>query len=248
MAKFAQTAVHIAANDLFASAFANTVDVSMTADEKDVTTFASGGYRQKISSLATFTVSVGGFQDFAVVGPDVSFPGQNIGAAADVWSVAVPGETVGDIAYFGQARTFGITPFRGAAGDVAGFDLNLTGTSRLVRGVVAAPYASRVATGNGTATALAGPSASQSLYAAFHLHSVTGTPGSVQFVVQTDDNSGMTTPTTRITSTAFTAAGSQFASVAGAFASETHVRVNHTLTTFTAAVFSVVVGVTTTIS
>jgi hypothetical protein len=248
MAKFAQTAVHIAANDLFVSSFANTVDMQMSAEERDVTTFASGGYRQKITSLATFMVSVGGFQDFATTGPDVSFPGQNIGASAGVWSVAVPGETVGDVAYFGQARTLGITPFRGAAGDVAGFDLSLSGTSRLVRGVVGAPYASRTVTGNGTATALAGPSATQSLYAAFHLHSVTGTPGSVQFVVQTDDNVGMSTPTTRITSTAFTAAGSQFASVAGAFSGETHVRVNHTITTFTAAVFSVVVGVTTTIS
>jgi hypothetical protein len=116
-----------------------------------------------------------------------------------------------------------------------------------VRGVVAAPYASRVATGNGTATALAGPSASQSLYAAFHVHSVTGA-GTCTLVVQSDDNVGMSTPTTRITSNAFAAVGSQFASVTGAFASETHVRVNHTISGFSAVSFSVVVGVTTTIS
>lgn len=245
MPVFAQTTVHVAAGDVFLSSFANQLELSGTQDSLDVTTFASGGWRQMLGGLSSTTLTVSGFQDFVAPGVDPSFPPTTVLTDGTLvpWSVSVPGTTAGDVAYFGQARRAMIVPLRGAVGDVAGFELQLDGTGRPIRGLLAAPSASRVATGNGTTIALAGPSATQSLYVAFHLHSVTGTPGSVQFTVQTDDNGAMSTPTTRITSTAFTAPGSQFTSVAGSFSGETHIRVNHTLTTFTAATFSVVVGV-----
>ena len=244
MPVFAMTTVHVAAGDVFLSAFADNVSLTAQQDERDVTTFASGGWRQKIGALSNAQLTVSGFQDFVAPGVDPSLPATTITDSALVpWSVSVPGTTAGDVAYFGQARRAMVVPVRGAVGDVAGFDMEFDGSGRIVRGLMAAPRASRVATGNGTSIALAGPSATQSLYVAFHLHSVTGTPGTVQFTVQTDDNVGFSSATTRITSTAFTAPGSQFTSVAGAFASETHIRVNHTLTTFTEATFSVVVGV-----
>lgn len=247
MAVFAMTTVHVAAGDLFVSTFADQVSLTGSQDERDVTTLASGGWRQKIGALATVGLNVSGFQDFATVGPDVSFPATTTIAdsAYTPWSVSVPGTTAGDVAYFGQARRAMIVPLRGAVGDVAGFEIGFDVTGRPIRGLMAAPFASRVATGNGTTIALAGPTATQSLYAAFHVHSVTGA-GTVTFTVQTDDNSGMTTPTTRITSTGFTAVGSQFTSVAGAFSGETHVRVNHTITGFSAVSFTAVVGVATT--
>jgi hypothetical protein len=243
--QFAMTTVHIAAGDLHLSGHANQVELTASQDERDVTTFGSNGWRQKIGGLATTMVNVSGWQDFTAPGADPSFPatGTLTDGSLTPWTVSVPGSTVGDVAYFGQAIRTNIVPLTGAVGDVGGFSIDFAGTGRPVRGQMAAIVASRVATGNGTTFALTGPAAGQSLYAAFFLHSVTGTPGTVQFSVQTDDNSGMTTPTTRITSTAFAAIGAQFASVAGPFSGETHIRVNHTLTTFTAATFSVVVGI-----
>jgi hypothetical protein len=209
----------------------------------DVTTFASAGYRQKIGGLTSTTFTTSGFQDFATDGPDISFPGTTsiLNGTLTPWSVSVPGTTVGDVAYFGQAIEGSITSLSGSVGEVAGFSTDFMSSGRVVRGIMAAPYAARTATGNGSAVALAGPSATQSWYVAFHVHSVTGA-GSVQFVVQSDDAIGMASPTTRITSTSFTAVGSQFTSAAGAFAGETHVRVNHTITGFTSVSFSVVVG------
>jgi hypothetical protein len=61
--------------------------------------------------------------------------------------------------------------------------------------------------------------------------------------VQTDDNAGFTSSTTRITSTAFAAIGHQFTSLAGALAGETHVRLGWTIAGFSSCVFSAAVGV-----
>jgi hypothetical protein len=218
------------------------VDLNATFDELPRTTFASGGWRESQLGLGVFTVSASGYQSFAANGPDVALPGTGQTSTANVWSVAVPGTTAGDIAYLGQGRMMNVSPMSGSVGEMSAFDVGFTGTSRLVRGRVAAPYGARVASGNGTAFALGGPTALQSLYMAVHVHEVVGS-GSFSVLCQSDDNSGMTTPTTRLTSQTFTGIGSQFLSVAGSFSGETHLRVNHTVTSFTSVTFSVCVGV-----
>ena len=53
----------------------------------------------------------------------------------------------------------------------------------------------------------------------------------------------MTTPTTRITSTAFAAVGGEVKSLAGALAGETHIRVVYTISGFSSVTFTVASGV-----
>ena len=241
MAVFSLTTVHVAVNEVNLSGFANQLALSFSAQEQDITTFGSGGFAQKMVGLGTFALDASGFQDYVAPAPDSLTAPANLGGL-DTFSVSVPGTTAGDIAYFGQARSTSLTPLDGSVGDPAAFSAQWAGTSKLRRGVMLHPVAARTSTGNGTTVALAGPTATQALAAAFHVPSVTGT-GTITFVVETDDNSGMTTPTTRITSSAIAAIGHEVGSVNGAFASETHVRVRWTISGFTSVTFSVAAGV-----
>ena len=245
MAVFSLTDLHIATNELQASCFANQVEVSGETEQLDVTTFCAGGYRQFISGLGMFSVNVTGFQDFAGTGPASVFDSTSdmvAGGTLNTWTVAPTGDTVGNVAYFGNSRTVSLTELSGTVGEVAGFMLDTAGTSRLVRGQMLHPVDAETATGSGTASAFTAPTATESLHAAFHVHSVTGT-GSIIVTVQTDDNSGMTTPVTRITSQTFTGVGHELLSLAGALAGETHIRVGWTISGFTSVTFSAAAGV-----
>ena len=241
MAVFSLTNVFVAANEIDLSLFANQTALDFSGNELDITTFGSGGWTQKMVGLGSFNLTASGFQDFTAPSPE-SLTNPSTFAGLHTFTVSVPGSAVGDVAYFGQSRSTSITDIDGAVGDAAKFSLAWPGTSKLTRGVMLHPKAARTATANGTTTALAGPTATQALRAAFHVHSVSGT-GTITFVVETDDNSGMTTPTTRITSSAIAAVGHEVGSAAGAFASETHVRVRWTISGFTSVTFSVAAGV-----
>jgi len=245
MAVFSLTDLHIAVDELNLSCFANQVDVMAESEEIDVTTFCGGGYRQKITGLSMFTVNASGFQDYVAPAP-----GTVLDASADMvspgslrtFTVAPEGDTVGNVAYFGTARTTALTELSGSVGEAATLSLSTAGTSRLVRGSMLHGVTEETATGNGTAVEFTAPTASESLHASFHVHSVTGS-GTLSLVVETDDNSGMTSAVSRITSTSFTDIGHELKSLAGALAGETHVRVSWTITGFTAVTFSVAVGV-----
>jgi hypothetical protein len=219
--------------------------VSAQSDELDVTTFCGGGYRQKITGLSSFNVNATGFQDYVATSPGSAFSSPTVlvsPGTTNTFTVAPTGDTVGNVAYFGQSKTTTLTELSGAVGEVAGFTLNTSGTNRLVRGAMLHPVLARTATGNGTAVAFTPPTATQSLHAAFHVHSVTGT-GTITFTVQTDDNDAFSSATTRITSSAFAAVGHGFGSLAGALAGETHIRVVYTISGFTSVTFSVASGV-----
>lgn len=241
MAVYANTNLLLAVDEVLLSGFAKMAEHTVTVDELDVTTIASAGWRQKIPGLATHTLVADGFADFDTsTGLDVFLPGTATGQ--DVVTFApTGGAAVADPAFIFTARTTTRTPLMGSVGDVAGFAAQWAGDGRTVRGQVIHPVAARTTTGSGTATTFTAPTATQSLWAAFHVLSVTGA-GTITFTIQTDDNAGMTTPTTRITSTAFAAVGAQFTSAAGALTGETHVRVGWTISGFTSVTFLVSTG------
>ena len=99
------------------------------------------------------------------------------------------------------------------------------------------------ASGTGTAVAFTAPTATQSLYASFHVLSVTGT-GTLTLKVQTDDNGSFTSATDRITFTAATTGNTaQWSSVAGAITDDWW-RITYTISgTGPAFAFAVTAGV-----
>lgn len=242
MAVFANTRVSAVVDALEIAAFATTVTVDATADEIDVTTLASAGWRQKIPGLRTFTVGVEGYQDFDTTGVDPLFGATGL-TLLDTFTVAPTSTaTAGDVAFIGQGRLIGNVPLSGTLGEAAAFSMNWAGTDVVARGQVLHPSAARTATGTGTALAFTFPTASQRLYATFHVLAVSGT-GSIQFTVQSDDAVGFPSATTRITSQSFTSTGHQLASVAGPITAETHIRTGWTIAGFTSVTFVVAAAV-----
>lgn len=242
MAVFSMTSCEILADGFAITGFANQLAVDAQDDAQDFTTFGSGGWRTIKSGLAMATVTASGFTDTATTGIEPQYPVSGFGATQTISVAPTGGSAAGDIVYFGSGVITSYTPLAGAVGDPATFQLGWSTTGPLVRGLRLHPSAARTASGNGSAVAFTAPTATQTLYANWHLLAVSGA-GSITFTIQTDDNAGFTTPTTRITSSALTAVGASSGSLAGALTGETHIRVGYTIAGFTSATFVVSAGV-----
>lgn len=244
MPNYVNTALRVVANTTPVSSFTKELALNASAEMKDSTpSGGSGGWKRGLVGLKHFVITAKGMQDFAGGGIDEAFPATVLGTPDVITCMPInDGTVVGEPAFLANGREMGITPIMGKIGDIAGFSINWTGDGRLVGGKILHPSARRTATGNGTAVAMVGPAASQSLYTAFHVTSVEGA-GTITFTVQTDDASGFASPTARITSSAFAAAGAELKSVAGSFSSETHIRVIWTISGLTAATFEIAAGV-----
>ncbi len=126
---------------------------------------------------------------------------------------AYPTGVDGEKAYFGQAFQSEYRP-GGRVGDALKWSWGAAAKGLLIPGYVLHTKASRSATGNGTGFQIGAVAAGKSLYAALHVFTATGTTLDVK--VQSDDNSGFTSATDRITFTQVaTTAGAQMSSVAG---------------------------------
>lgn len=242
MAVFSMTNCEILVDGFAVTGFANRLELTASADQQDFTTFGSGGWRTIKGSLQMGNVNVAGFTDMATTGIEPQFPITSFGTLEYITIAPTGGSAVGDIAYFATGILNAYTPLAGAVGDPATFNLGWQSTAPIVRGIRLHPSAARTASGNSTATAFTAPTATQTLYAQWHLLAASGT-GSIVFNIQTDDNAGMTTPTTRITSPSVTAVGGGSGSLAGALTGETHLRVAYTITGFTSCTFVVSAGV-----
>lgn len=194
----------------------DTNDVALQMDMKtpDRTNFGSGGWEEVGFGLRSSALDMKGFWQSATTDAvDVeSFP--DLGTADRVVTLAPTG-VAGDPAYMLQAGKFAYS-LGGAIGDMAPFTLNCRGTNGVgvVRGVLTKAKGSVSATGAlGSGVQLGAVSSTQYLYASFHVFSA-GTTLSV--VVESDDNSGFASATTRATIGPLTTTGGTWATrVAG---------------------------------
>jgi hypothetical protein len=229
MPAFVNANMDIYVDSIDLAGFASQAQFDSVADQVEVTTLSST-WRQYIPGLNTHSLSVTGYQDFDATAVDQLLTGTGTGQNVVTICPINSGATVADPAFMFTGRTTTRTPLSGAVGDAAGFTMEWNGDGRAVRGQVLHPSAARTTTASGTATTFTTPITGQSIWATFHVLALSGTSTpTITFTIQTDDNVGFSSPTTRITSNAFTAIGSQFASVAGPFAGETHIRVSWTI-------------------
>jgi hypothetical protein len=240
MAVYVNNTMAIAVNELQAAGYVNAVELTASAETKEITTFASAGFRQYAVGLATWMANISGYHDQTGPSPATLFTPSTLGTT-DTITMSVPGTTVADPAFFGSSIDTQQTD-NAQVGEAAAWSGAWSGTGRLIKGQLLHPAAARASTGNGTTTTFTTPTASQSLWASFHVHSVTGS-GTITFTIQTDDNGGMSSATTRITSTSFAAVGAEVRSLAGALAGETHIRVVYTISGFSSVTFTVAAGV-----
>lgn len=214
----------------------------LTAEAVEFSNGGSGGFREFKPGNISGEMSMEIFQDFAVGGPDDVLGAAGIGTQYAFTGLTPGASAAGDPVYLSRGYLGKRTPWMGAEGSAAKSSLTLPYDTRIVRGVLLQPSTARTTTGTGTAVALAGPTATQSLWATLHVFAYSGLTNIV-VKVQTDDNGSFTSATDRITFSTVTGTTSQFTSVAGAFSSETHVRVSWTVTGTGSCTFAAAAGV-----
>lgn len=230
------TAAQIFHDEHDLSSITTTVDTQVSVEELDNTTFGSSGNRTRQGGLRSGQASVSGYWDSTIVDAPAD---ADLGGATPIVSVC-DHNTVGSGAVLFQAKQFSYS--RAAQiGQLVPFALEYMSTQHVPIDTARLLYPKTQISANtdGTAVQLGALAAGESLYAALHIFEVT--TGTLTVTVESDDNSGMTTPTTRITFTAATVPGSQWLSVAGAVTDDWW-RMESTLTAGTAT-FALTVGI-----
>jgi len=215
--------VYVAGHDMTTDS--NQLTLGMEVDEQENTTFGGGGWRSRLGGLRSASLGLEGYWQAGAGSIDADTY-STLGTRDEVVTVT-PAGTEAQTAYMFQGTKFTYEMF-GGVGEVAPFSLEVQGSegaSGLVRGQLAKAKGTVSATGAlGSVVNLGAPTSTQYVYAVLHVFSA-GTTITVQ--VQSDDSSGMASPTTRGTIGPITAAGGTWMTrVAGPFAGETHWRMN----------------------
>ena len=219
MATFALNDVDILAGGLDLSCFANNVAVEATVAEVDATTFCSSGWTVPIAGRRSTMITASGPTDMATATASQQSAVDEILAVTNgtqyVVSVVPMGSSVGAVGYFTRSVLMARTVLQGSVGDLATHAVTFGGDQPLIRGTV--DTASTItSTSSSTGALLGAVSSTQRVWAAVHFLTAGGTTPSITVKVQSDDNSGFTSPTDRITFTAATTKGAQFSSTVGA--------------------------------
>lgn len=200
MATFAVTDAKILVAQYDLTGDSNRGLVSGDIEELDSTNFGSGGWRERKAGVGDAAATLEGF-NYAdgTSGPDDAFWARH--GSGDVITVGPTGGDEGENAYTFQSLT-GSYEQTANHGELYGWSVSASGRGNLVKGTVLEDASTaRTATFNGTGRQLGSVASGEKLYAALHVLSASGTSPTLDVVVQSDDNSGFTSPTSRITFT-----------------------------------------------
>lgn len=214
------------------------------ADMREFTNAASGGYREFKPGILKGQMSVDLLQDYAagVLDDSVAVAGSYAFSGVIPATVGTPVE--GDLAYVAAGSATKYAPRIGAVGEEAQAQIAMPYSGRFARGRLGHPFTARTTSSNTTGFALAGPPATQYMVANLHVLAYTGFT-SVAVKIQSDDNSGFSSATDRLSFTSATAIGSENKTAIGAagWATETHHRVVWTVTGSGSITFAVTFGI-----
>jgi hypothetical protein len=212
MATYVQTDVKWWLGEFDLSADFNAVSLAAGVDLVDNTVYGDDT-RSVAGGLQTVRLEGEGYWDSPVDAALYSA----VGLADTVVSIGPVDGSETSPAFFAQLVSGEYAPISGAVGDMAAFRVSGDGRGGggLIRGQIFINRTAVTASSNsGTAVQLGAVTAAQSVYASLHALTVSG--GTLDVTVESDDNSGMTSATTRITFAQVTAVGSEYASTAGA--------------------------------
>lgn len=203
------------------------MNLNLTSEELDTTTINSGGYRSRQGGLQDAQFSANGYYEAGANKPDALL-GASTGSEHIITVMADSG--AGDTSYFFKATQFEYT-LLGAVGELTPF--NISASQSADKPVKATQMnddsATITASGNTTARQIGAVSSTQSVYASIHVWSVAGTSTpTLTAKIQSDNGSGFSSPTDRITMTSATAITSEYKSLAGAITDD-YWRVNWTV-------------------
>ncbi len=217
----------------------NAAAVDYSADAIDVTCLGDDTH-VRLGGLKTVTAQVEGYYNGGADKDKVLF--DRIGTADVPLTICPQDANEGSRAYFFRTMLASYSP-NGSIGDAMTFTVSAEPTNgELVQGVVLL-NGTKTVTGNGTGQQLGAVSAAQQLFAALHVITVADAGATLTVKVQSDDNSGFTTPTDRITFTGVSAIGSQYATPVDGAITDTYWRVVWTITGGTSPSFTFIVPV-----
>jgi hypothetical protein len=199
----------------------NELTLNLSVEEKEVTTFGGGGFKQRIGGLRDTECDVKGVEDTSAAIDSDAFT--NLGVQRVVTLSPTGAATA--TAYMFRAKNFEHQRL-GGIGDVAPFSLKMQGSDGvgLVRGQIAAAKGNVSATGAlGSAVNLGAVGASQYLYAALHIFTAATT---ITVKVQSDDNSGFTSATDVATIGPLTTTGGTWMTRVAGSITDTYYRFN----------------------
>jgi hypothetical protein len=209
MAKLVLTGSRIFAGSADLTGASNKCELSVEAEEKDVTTFNSGGWNESIGGLKSGMVKASGFWEAGDAGKVDDESWADLGSSSVPMTVAPVSATVGDVAYV--AKTFRKSyKILGQVGEVAPWEADCSSDWPIARGLVYhPPGTARTSSGTGTGVQHVSVTSGKALYASLHVLSASGTTPSLTVVVESYSDNTFASPTTVLTFTAATGVTSQ---------------------------------------
>ncbi len=186
----------------------NKAELSADIEEKDATTYASGGWKELLGGLASSEIDAEGLWEAGDPSKVDDAAWSNLGGNGP-WTVAPLSANVGDLAYTTKALQSEYK-LLGAVGDIAPWSAKASGSWPLARGQIAhPPGTARSTSGTGTSINLGAVAAGKRLYASLHVLSVAGTTPSLTVEIEGDTATGFPSPVTYLTYSAANAVGGQ---------------------------------------
>lgn len=228
---------------LDATGYANKIEFATTVEDLDKTTFASGGWHERVGGLFDTQVTATMFWQAGDLSQPDDVLWSQLGVNTQPLTVAPTSGAVGTLCYLTKTMESAYKP-AGDVGKLVTAEATWMGNQPVVRGQILHPQGTaRTTTGNGTGLQLGAVLASQRLYANLHVLSVSGTTPSLTVKVQSSVDNTFASPTDRITFTAATALSAQASSLLGAV-TDTWFRATWTITGTTPSfLFAVSAGI-----
>lgn len=190
----------------------NKVELNYSADSLENTVF-SATTKSRQAGLKNVEVNLEGFWEAGVGKIDAAM-GANLDAGGLVGKIITLCPTGGaaNEPFFSFENIFGEFQLGAQVGELLPFSYSGGGSDDegLIKGTVL-ENATKTATANGTGRQLGQVAAGQHLYAVMHVLAVSGTNPTLDMIIQSDDNSGFTSPTTKITFAQVTDVGAWWA-------------------------------------
>lgn len=191
----------------------NQVALDCQAEELDGTNFGSSGWKEVVAGIKSTTCKINGFLDTTIIEP--AFDAFHA-AGTTLVTVGVDGNQ-SSVAYFARNLESKQMKPGGKVGDLTTIEGDFVGDSKegLLRGQIIAVKTTSGSSSNVTGVSLGAVSSTQKIYSALHVFSASGSTPSLTVKLKSGSTLGGSY-TDRITHTAFTSAGSELASLAGA--------------------------------
>lgn len=209
MSKFVLTDVRLFAGGADLSGATSKAELKAEFEDKDVTNFRSGGWKETLAGLAAAEISGEGYWEAGDPGVVDDAAWALLGGRGP-WSVGPTDATVGALAYFTYAMQADYT-LGDAVGEVAPWKATAKSSWPLVRGqFIHPPGTARTSSGEGTAVQMGAVTAGKRLYAALHVLSVSGSTPSLTVEIESDSTADFDDdPQTRLSFSAASTAGGQ---------------------------------------